>query len=284
MKKLLLTLSLITFLSCLGITTYAQVFDSPPRDGVYDKIHSENRKPIPYTNLREADASWVKRMWRVIDMREKINHPFYYPEVPHEGWRSFVTILFDGLKEGSLTAYEISHTDEFLVPLTYQRVLETLERTDTITLQRLEPPYDYYDTVIRQEFNPQDVKQIRLKEDWFFDKQRSVLDVRIIGICPVMDDYDELGNYKGPKPLFWIYFPEARPLFAKTEVFNRFNDAERRTYEDVFWKRMFGSFVIKESNVYDRRISQYKLGLDALLEADRIKEELFLFEHELWEF
>ncbi len=284
MKKTLLSTILFAFLLGMGLNAVAQVFDSPPRDGVYDKIHSKNRKPISYTHLREADAAWVKRIWRVIDMREKINHPFYYPEVPHEGWRNFVTILFDGLKEGTLTAYEISHTDEFLVPIQYQNIMDLLSRCDTITMQRLTPPYDYYDTVICQEFNPLDVKQIRLKEDWFFDKQRSVMDVRIIGLCPVMDDYDEDGNYKGPKPLFWIYFPEARPLFAKTEVFNRFNDAERRTYEDIFWKRMFGSYIIKESNVYDRRISQYQKGLDALLEAEKIKQELFEFEHEMWEF
>lgn len=283
MKKILVLVSFFILLSGIGLTGYAQVFDSSPRDGVYDKIHSRHRKVIPYAPLREADVAWHKRIWRVIDMREKINHPFFYPEIPHEGWRNFVTILFDALKEGSLTAYEISQTDEFLIPLTYDGIMQMLSRIDTIAIQRNIEPYDWFDTVIVTEFNPIDVKQIRLKEDWFFDNQRSVQDVRIVGICPIMDDLDEEGNYKGPKPLFWIYFPEARPLFAKTEVFNRFNDAERRTYEDIFWKRMFGSYIIKESNVYDRKIIQYKKGLDALLEAERVKNDILSFEHELWE-
>ena len=96
----------------------------------------------------------------------------------------------------------------------------------------------------------------------------------------------ENGNYKGIQPLFWIYFPEARYVFANYDVFNRQNDAERRTFEDIFWKRMFNSYIYKESNVYDRQIIEYKenepLGL--LLEADRIKDDLFRMEHDLWHF
>ena len=124
--------------------------------------------------------------------------------------------------------------------------------------------------------------RIRIKEDWYFDKQRSQLLVRILGICPVMMKDRE--GVEIPEPLFWIYFPEARPILAKAEMFNRFNSAERRTYDEIFWKRMFGSYVYKEQNVYDRKISQYATGMDALLEAERIKNELFEFEHDLWEF
>jgi hypothetical protein len=67
-------------------------------------------------------------------------------------------------------------------------------------------------------------------------------------------------------------------------VFNRNNGAQRRTYDELFWKRAFGSYVVKEENVYDREIADYASGMDALLEAERIKNELFEFEHSLWEF
>jgi gliding motility associated protien GldN len=162
--------------------------------------------------------------------------------------------------------------------------MKGIERSDTVQLPRPYPPYDLYDTVLQVKFNPLDVKMIRIKEEWFFDKQRSQMDVRILGICPVRDSYTESGEYRGKEPMFWIYFPEARPLFAKSEVFNRFNDNERRTYDDVFWKRMFDSYIYKEQNVYDRKIADYATGLDALLEAERIKGDLFKFEHDLWEF
>jgi len=139
--------------------------------------------------------------------------------------------------------------------------------------------------VVVNEFDPGSVKEYRIKEDWFFDKQRSVQDVRIIGICPVADNIDPVtGEVRGSTPLFWVYFPEARNIFASAEVFNRSNDAERRTLEDIFWKRMFGSYVYKEQNVYDRRIADYKQGIHALLEAERVKDDLFIIEHDLWEY
>jgi hypothetical protein len=73
-------------------------------------------------------------------------------------------------------------------------------------------------------------------------------------------------------------------MFAQNEVYNRWNDAERRSFDDIFWKRLFGSYITKESNVYDRNIQSYAKDMDGLLEAERIKDDLFKFEHNLWEY
>jgi len=110
------------------------------------------------------------------------------------------------------------------------------------------------------------------------------MDVRIIGICPLQEKTDASGEVIGYKPLFWLYFPSCRDLFARHEVFNTKNDAQRLSFDDVFHKRMFGSYVRKESNVYDRTIESYAPGLDALLEADRVKEDIFKTEHDMWHF
>ena len=84
---------------------------------------------------------------------------------------------------------------------------------------------------------------------------------------------------------FWIYFDEARPLMANQEVFNRHNDAQRISFDDLFFQRRFESYITRESNVYDNReIVQYLSGLNTLLEAERIKQEIFEFEHDLWEY
>lgn len=281
--------NIVCFILIAGFTagflsvSQAQILDSP-RDGVFDKIHTPERKPIPYTPVREADVMWQKRIWRIIDLRQKINHPFYYPETPKKGWRNFITVVMDAIREGTITAYD-PNDDQFLVPMTYQEIEKKFTSADTVPVYDPENPQRIlrYE-VVKEDFDPTDIQRIKIKEDWFFDKQRSMMDVRIIGICPVKNIYDDQDNFYGLENLFWIYFPEARPVFAKAEVFNRQNGAERRTYDDIFWKRMFGSYVYKEENVYDREISEYATGMDALLEAKRIKEDLFLFEHQLWEF
>ena len=49
-------------------------------------------------------------------------------------------------------------------------------------------------------------------------------------------------------------------------------------------KRMFASTIVKEGNVFDRGVTEYMIGLDALLEAEKIKTEIFNIEHDLWEY
>jgi len=129
-----------------------------------------------------------------------------------------------------------------------------------------------------------DIYQIRIKEDWFIDKQKSYLEVRILGICPILLVKDDNDNVKGNLPMFWINFEQARLLFANVQTFNPFNDAMRLTYDDLFMKRIFSSYIIKKSNVYNRSIAEYKTGIDALLESEQIKDDIFNTELDLWEY
>jgi gliding motility associated protien GldN len=258
-------------------------------DGVYVKENNPVRRVIPYPFLREADVMYSKKVWRHIDLNEKINAPLRYPKKDEtKDRKNFINLVMDAVNEGSLTAYK-PDDDEFTWAMTKQE-FEKVGGADSMhtTVVRAEPPYDEYDTVVFRAFNPDDVVILRLKEEWFFDKQRSVMDVRIIGICPMVLARDQDGNLVeggGKKPLFWIYYQEARRLFANAEVFNRFNTSMRLTFEDVFTKRMFNSYIMKEDNVYNRRIEDYRTNpMDALLESERIKQEMVNFEHDLWEY
>jgi len=284
MKKNILIIAIL-LLFIAARSNAQQILNTPPRDGVVDRTEKMDKKPIAYPWIRNADYVWEKRVWRVIDMREKMNQPMYYPETPHNNWRSFITMLMDAIKEGSLTAYDAtSPTDEFISPLSFKELMSSVSDSTPQQIQRPYPPYDFYDTTIVKNLNATDIKKIRIKEDWFFDKQRSMLEVRIIGVCPVIDVFNDDGTYRAQKPLFWIYFPEARPIMAKSEVFNRFNGAAKLTYDDFFFKRMFSSYIYKVDNQYDRKISEYATGIDAILESERIKEDLFNFEQQLWEY
>ena len=286
MKKVLFIVLTLLAVTALDLTAKAQpIEDPPPRDGVYDKTAIKEVQPIPYPYLREADVVWTRRIWRIIDMREKMNQPFYFPEKPQNDWRSFVQILMDGLREETIIAYS-PESDQFLVPMKYTEIRDKLEKIDSVRLPRPDNPDIMYDTVIRNEFDPANVKKLKIKEDYYFDRQRSVMEVRILGICPVVDEIDKTtGEKRFEKNLFWVYFPECRNLFAKNEMFNMKNgSAGRLTYDDVFMKRIFSSYVYKEENVYDRAINEYSAGVDALLEAENAKSSLFEFESGLWEY
>ncbi len=274
---------LATVLFTLG--TKAQVIDNTPRtNGLLDKKHVPNRAPVPYAQLREADLMYEKWIWRTIDVREKMNHSFYYPFERTNNRVNLITIVLDAIKEGSITAYDAGKDDEFLVPLTKEAVALIGAGMDTTQAPSLENPDSLVTIISERKLDPRNVLEWQLKEIWFFDKQKSIMDVRIIGMCPMLYVYDKNGEFKGKMAMFWIYFPQARAVFAKNDVFNRFNDSERRTWDDIFWKRMFSSYITKETNPFDRRIADYKIGMDALIEADGIKNNLMNIEHDLWDF
>jgi gliding motility associated protien GldN len=283
MKKVLIFIFFAIIWTMARQGAYAQVLEGPPRDGVYDKTTTAQVTPIPYCYLREADIVWTKRLWRTIDLREKLNQPFYFPEVPQNNWKSFMQIIWDGLKEGTITAYS-PENDLFATPITFKEIQDRIEQTDTVYIPDPDNPDVKVMKVVKSEFSAMDVKKFQIKEDWYFDRQRSVMEVRILGICPVIEKIVK-GVSRGNQQMFWIYFPECRNLFAKNEMFNLRNGAAGRlSYDDVFMKRMFNSYVYKEENVYDRSIAEYAAGVDALMESERAKNSLLEFEETLWEY
>jgi hypothetical protein len=276
--------SFIVFLTLVSAVLNGQsvLGDEKAYDGVYKREHIASRKPIPYAPIREADVMWKRRITRYIDLREKMNLPLYFP-IGNDvnGLRSLTNVLYKAVtEEVSLRVYS-SATDDFSVELTPGDVKKITEKSFEKTVpSSLDPSVDSVITVT-ESFSPNRVKKLMIKEEWFFDKQRSVLDVRILGISLL---YEQEDKDKGDQPIFWVYFPEARTLLAKYDVFNRQNPSERRSFDDIFWKRQFSSYIVKEENVYDRSINEYKKGMDALLESNKIKDEIIIFEHDLWEF
>jgi gliding motility associated protien GldN len=285
MKKVMFVVFLSVFFIGLKLNCKAQVLEGPPRDAIYDRTTISQVDPISYVYIRETDVIWSRRIWRTIDLREKLNQPFYYPVQPQNGWKSFAQIVLDAMKEGTITAYSPNTDDQFLVPVTYKELMTQLTTTKKVTLSRPDNPDDKFDTIITTEFSPEDVKKLRIKEDWVFDKQRSVQEVRILGICLVKDNFTETGEYRGETPIFWLYFPECRNILSKNQQFNLKNGvAGRLSYDDVFMKRIFSSYIYKYENVYDRTIQEYESGVGALLEAEKAKNNLFEFEQNAWEY
>ena len=256
--------------------TYAQSFGD-----IYQKSITDARK-IEYPYLREADAMWSKKIYRLIDLREKMNQPLYYPTSPtNDGRKSFINILLEEIKAGRVKVWDPLNIN---ASTTYDDIatkMGAVVKHESIQISATASR----DTTIKEDAKPEEVKQLLLYEEWFFDKKHSKMDVRIIGIQPFFLSFDQQAGRLKRVPLFWVKYDDIRDVMAKNEAYLPNNDAQRLSFDDLFMQRRFDSVIYGESNSYnDRVINEYEVGKAVLFEADRIKNDLFNFEHDLWEY
>ena len=273
----MLTLAVLFGSLCLN----AQTTDvKPPKNSILSgqqQIMNE-KAPSPLPIIDESNVMWKKTVIREIDFRQKINQVFYYPINPTEDWRNLITVIYDGIQSGDITPYRVENNiDDMVTPLT----LADFEKENT---KIGDPPVIWKDgEEVPNEIAFKDrllnVTRLRIKEDWYFDKKLSQFLVRIIALGPIVVDDDG-----GLSQVCWVPYEDSRDVLAKAFAFNRNNAAQRRTYDEVFQKRIFDSYIIKEENTYDRYINSYAFNIDALYESERIKNEMFDFEQSLWEY
>src|SRR5690554_1775750 len=279
----------------------------PPVDGFLIKTDLQDRKVMEYARVRPEDVAYVHRIWQEFDLRDEANSIYASPR------SNLMQIIMDAVMAGELTAYDPTPTaddptgDSFKTVLLSDQVLGRFGGDSTLVEQ-----YDEDGNVISSHFepasfNPEDIVRFRIKEDWIFDKNRSVFEVRIVGIAPLVtpktDQFassgfsDEFGtlpeaiNQSAPimdidaYPAFWIYFPEARHLLVTKDAPSRLNDASGLSYDDVFTRRLFTSYVVKEERADGLRIKDYIAdGMGRLYESERIKKALVEFEQKRWSY
>lgn len=254
-----------------------------------------------YEGAEIGTTNWIKNssrysLWTII--RENIikgNLTVYYPYNPLQQRVLDGDQLKYPLEIKRNTAIPFEKDEEFSKVLIDQKMFGIVD--ETVPLEAIPDPNNPEDPLM--ELNPvtgameikyyprpivyitsQDIARYHVKEDWFFDKERSVLDVRIIAISPVVLDLSS-NTYR---ELFWLYFPECRFVFNNYYTYNTKNDSQWMSFDDYFWKRQFASTIYKQSDVFDRTIEQYRYGIDALIESQKITEDIRTFENDLWHF
>ncbi|HKG06959.1 MAG TPA: gliding motility protein GldN [Pedobacter sp.] len=292
MKKILSVVVLL--LLCAGV--YAQdsipvrtdslkksKIKTPPKDGFAVRKDIDSNVMVPYADVREEDVFYSKRIWRELDLRDTINSV-----LGAEGSK-LIDVLLEAIGNEELTAYSNKDTtagkllddnDSFKIALTAQEALQSARGS-------VEGTADSLTGVIAApslgRLRSEEFLKYRIKEDWILDTKRSIFEPRIVGIAPMKMVE---GNWQ---PVFWIYYDEARQLLSTKRLVNPSNDASTLTFDDFFVRRLFYSYVIKETNPGNKNITDM-LGLTdpkdprKLYESERIKKSVSDFEQSLWEY
>jgi gliding motility associated protien GldN len=257
-------------------------------DNAFDKSNLTQRTPLIYEHLRWDDALYSEKVWRELDLREKMNKIFQYEAVDDNGSQMFVNMLMKAVNSGEITAFQ---DDRFTTPLAIADLQQlTTGKNDTVAkydIKQIDKVIGY--VVTRSSFDAKSVTKIRLKEEWVFDRESSRMFVRILGIGLLKTEYfPNTTKERGTSSLFWVYYPDLRPMLAKAEVYNPKNMGQSRmTWEELFESRMFSSYIVKSTldNPGNKMIRNYiNDPILRLLEGDNIKEKIFNFEQDLWSY
>jgi gliding motility associated protien GldN len=216
-----------------------------------------------------------------------MNQPFRFDANDDNGSQLFINILLKAVNTGGIVAFQ---DDRFTTPMTGAEIQQlTVGTADTAEVRDVNDPNKIKEYVVtRASFDAKSVMKLRIKEEWVFDREASRMFVRILGIAPVKTTLNPNGTERGSTPLFWVYYPDLRPILAKYEVYNPKNlGYGRMTWEELFESRMFSSYITKSTldNPSMKTIAQsIKDPILRLLEGDNIKDRIFNYEQDLWSY
>ena len=258
---------------------------------------------------RADDIVWSRAVYKVIDMRDKQNYQLYFPTRPNDKYRSLFRVILEAICDDTkgvnvyrknvreiepsfVDSEKLDGNDLSNVFMFNTEQEDNLIQIDPITQSRKIEEYRY------MEYTKNQLKFLVL-EVYFFNKHTSRMHSKIMAIAPLypLHPYrtatsNQSMQYFQESILCWILFDELRPFLATQMVIPKGNDTQRLTYDDFFTQDLFASYLLGDSNMYNRMLLDYgaiipdidKFSVYIKREQKRIEAELLNFEQDIWEY
>ena len=290
MKKVLIyVLAILGYCTTINAQSIIDADEQRNPNDFYQKGIVVGKKAMPYPAVRENDVIWESVIWREVDFNEKFNN-----ETSTQGRISLVNLIMRGVRNGEIPVYEdddmlreldMAEAMKMLVGDPYTKRVEALDENGQPIYDEEIDDYVMKDSLITRSFDSTSVMKIRLKEKWYIDKQDSRQKVRIVGLA-FQYLKETLTGGQALEWSFWIPMDDmrVRQVFVNANAYDENNDVVERSYDDIFVQRYFDSYIIRESNVYNRSISDYLTGEDAIIESQKIEDKIFDLESDMWEY
>ncbi len=232
------------------------------------------------------NATWMREIYRLIDVTKGVNAALYYPVTPIEERMNLYTMIFKLMANGELEAYEFNDSEPIFT--------EKFKVAPEDMFEKLEIGFSKEgDHIVYDEYSipSNEILGYYVKEAWYFDQSNSVLDVKTVAICPVLyrnalDGFDVSFSAETAtrEPQFWIPYENIRPYAARMPIMTSdINNVLTKTIDDYFKLRLYDGEIYKTTNMENKfLIEKYPVPEEAERARENIEEELIKFEEGLW--
>ncbi|WP_313262432.1 type IX secretion system ring protein PorN/GldN [Sphingobacterium multivorum] len=248
----------------------------PLTDGFYQANNMEDAVPFAYPEVNKKNIRFYKRVWRDIDLKDEKNNILAIPG------NSLIEVVMKAIEKGKLSLYS-PDDDSFKGRLSAQEGMARF--ADSVLVPIFDGEGNQIDSKMAlNEFDPARVTKFRIKEDIFFDKQRSRLEMRIIGVAPLMNitTSAELAESVGATPAFWLYFPQLRYSLIQVDISDPDKGLYDMTMDDFFVQNKFASTIVRESSPGMLQNLKETENGGQQLDGKKVEEKLDAYKKKLW--
>ena len=293
---------LILFSACVGLA-FQSLAQEKPVPGNQNSV-----RPID-----ESSIHYKARLWRRMDLNEKINQPFF--SVNNE----ISKFILEWVKAGVLTPYT---NDSLITKLTadqFQENLKMEEQSEDAALSDAEkaagfgaegatpkatgtddgwgggtkssaaPAKDAFDAkpagVAVSYYFPKELSILEIREDAVIDRRRSRLYFDIQSITLIIPASKTKAGFD--KAIASFRYKDLYKLFRSNPNciwYNSENEMQHKNMADAFDLRMFQARIIKKGNVENKFLTDLYGGeKEGLMMSQLLEYKLLEMEHDLWE-
>lgn len=233
----------------------------------------------------DADAQWMKIVYRQLDLDNVKNAPLYYPEDIIDGQENLFRIIMRLLASGDIKAYEYLDGREIFSDEYQINVRDMLDRFHVLYTEGKGSTEKNPKFIIEEADVPtNEVLSYYILERWELDKRSNRMRTTVEAICPVLHRSGDFGGEAVKYPMFWMKMDALRPYLTQQSIFiDDDNNLPQYNYDDFFQLALYEGDIYKTRNLRNRSMMQMYPDPDDLKKAqDSIQNYLTTYEQKMW--
>ena len=290
MKKSIEAL-LFVFFATMSLSAVAQVENAgtvrkrtEKEQNAKTSLTERLRNSSQTSDTHDADVTYMKEVYRNLDLGKVPNAALYYPEDVIDGQENLFRIIFRLVLNGQIPAYEYLDGREIFTDEYKIKVGDALSRFD-IYAQEVKGSTEKNPKFIVEEADVPagQVLNYYIIEKWEFDRRSSSMKTIVEAICPVLNKYGDYGS-ETLYPMFWIKMDDLQPHLQQQYIaVNDDNNLPQYSLNDFFTLGLYDGEIYKTRNLRNLSMAQMYPDEDDRKKAqDSIDNQLRNYGKDLW--